>query len=33
LINDALRRVISQSGEPMTEERLRQIIREEIKAA
>lgn len=33
LINDALRRVISQSGEQMTEERLRQIIREEIKAA
>ncbi len=33
LINDALRRVISQGGEPMTEERLRQIIREEIKAA
>jgi uncharacterized protein (DUF4415 family) len=33
LINDVLRRVISQSGEPMTEERLRQIIREEINAA
>ncbi len=33
LINDALRRVISQSGEQMTEEKLRRIIREEIKAA
>ena len=33
LINDALRRVISQGGEPMTEETLRRIIREEIKAA
>ena len=33
LINDALRRVISQGGEQMTEEKLRQIIREEIKAA
>jgi uncharacterized protein (DUF4415 family) len=31
LINDALRRVISHSGEPMTEEKLRRIIREEIK--
>ena len=33
LINDVLRRVISQSGEQMTEEKLRRIIREEIKAA
>ena len=33
LINDALRRVISQNGEQMTEEKLRRIIREEIKAA
>ncbi len=28
LINDALRRVISQSGEQMTEEKLRRIIHE-----
>ena len=33
LINDAMRRVIFQSGEQMTEEKLRQIIREEIKTA
>lgn len=33
LINDVLRRVISQGGEQLTEEKLRQIIREEIKAA
>jgi len=33
LINDALRRVISQGGEQLTEEKLRQIIREEIKTA
>lgn len=33
LINDALRRVVTQGSEPMTEDRLRQIIREEIKAA
>ena len=33
LINDVLRRVISQSGEQMTEEKLRRIIREEIKTA
>ena len=33
LINDVLRRVISQGGEQMTEEKLRRIIREEIKAA
>ena len=33
LINDALRRAISQSGEQITEEKLRRIIREEIKAA
>ena len=33
LINDALRRVISQDSEPLSEKKLRQIIREEIKAA
>ena len=33
LINDALRRVISQGSEPLSEKKLRQIIREEIKAA
>lgn len=33
LINDALRYAISQGSEPLSEERLRQIIREEIKAA
>ena len=33
LINEALRRIISQGATQMTEERLRQIIREEIRAA
>lgn len=33
LINDALRRAISQDSEPLSEKKLRQIIREEIKAA